>query len=261
MRTWALVAIALVLLLALAACDGGDSDDTPPDGATVTPIPTPTAQADDGQDFTIYEPGFHPQAGLIVEPFQGAQDGTGYFYARVRNDTAVPLDQVELTISLLDDSGYLQDRIYTRSLLGDDIPADFEFTIGSTFPLPEGFAGTDIWIRYEPATDAATTSQGFYDLPVTVAEQYPGDGEPYVYEVRGTVENNTGRELFTVPIDVVLIGPDEDIVGFEHGLTEPGLILADGDSADFEARFRFVAVDPALISEVRVFAAGYAALE
>jgi hypothetical protein len=65
-------------------------------------------------------------------------------------------------------------------------------------------------------------------------------------------------------IDVALIGPDEELVGFVHGrLTTigPGVAWPAGESVPFEARFTGLAVMPEQVTSIRVMAVGYAMTE
>ncbi len=262
--SWGLVlALLLALIVGLAACDdeatGGDDDAAP----SLTPSVTGTVPAP--QNINRYEPGLVVRQGLDITKYSGTRGETGYFYARITNDTGLYLQQAYIRVEVLEPNGRLAQMVETYSLLSD-IPPDQPFYLGTHFPIPAGYApGTPveemakIWVRWENPPDGGNEPSyvGEYDLPVTVTEQTPVAGGPNVYMVQGTVENPSDREFFALAIDVVLIGPDDNIVGFAQGVTAPGLTLLPGDTAPFEAPFRFIAVEPALITAVEVYAAGY----
>ncbi len=96
-------------------------------------------------------------------------------------------------------------------------------------------------------------------LPVTVDSHGVGDGVPYV--ARGTAQNTSGKDLMFPVIDIVLIGPDDNLVGLGHGLVTDGLtdnVWAAGGTVTFEASFAFIAAAPEQITGVVATAAGYA---
>jgi hypothetical protein len=267
MRKWYLLwGLALVMALVMTACNGDkdkkDGEETPPDAteaAQVEPDVESTEEASGAYELVPLEPGLHVQNGLtLVAQAQGQQGGTAYFFGEVRNDTEQTLSWLDTVIYQLDADGFELGIVNGNSLL-TAIPPGKTVYVGTSYDAPEGYADAQIWVRYEADP---TTLAAFYDLPVTVDYSGPGDNLPYT--VRGTAQNTTGRDLSVSVIDVVLIGPDDNLVGFTRGVLStsgPGQVWPAGETASFEALFGFVAVDATQVKEARVAAAGYASAE
>ena len=251
MRRWVLL-IGLVLALLLAACDGGD-DETPQD-EVVEPEATEVLQ--EAVDLLPIEPGLKMQTGLtMLNHSLGKRGDIGYFYGEVRNDTGKQLHAIESFVYAVDELGY-EIGIHVADSLMTEIPPGQVFYVGRDFTTSEDFADAQIWVRY---LEGEAVVDGFFNLPATV--EYHGLAENMEYVVRGTVQNTSGQTLNYYVVDVVLIGPDENLVGLSRGVLT--LSAADGswqpgENAAFEAPFFFTAVEPDLVQDVRVAAAGYA---
>lgn len=252
----ALIALILTLILALAACGGDDGDDdAPPASPAPTTDPDATEEVDEGYEFVPLEPGLKLFSGLtMLNHMLGARDNTGYFYGEVRNDTGKMLRLVEGWIYTLDADGYELDAVRVETLLVDISPGT-TFLIGTQFFVPEEYADAQVWVIYE---EGDQQFEGYYDLPHTVT--YHGPAEGVLYEARGTAENTSGVDLSFPVVDVALLGPDDTLVGLAHGVIATSAGNATwpaGETADWQAFFSFAAVDPDLITGVRVYISGY----
>jgi len=263
MRTRALLTLLLVLVLALAACgddDKKDEDQKPTSTAAPAATPLPEAEGTEpvetGGDYSVFTPGImDPVGGVSLQRYsQGETDDTIYFFAEVRNDSPDPLRLMELTIYMLDAQGYRFNGSTPSSLLAEDIPAGQVVYLGTTFQKTPDYADMQVWVTGSPVAEASAY-KGYYNLPATIDYQGPGsDGIPYT--VRGTVQNNTDRELLLIVINLGLIGPDDNLVGVANTQTMTGTI-APGASAPFEVMFPFLAAESTQITDVKVVAAGY----
>ena len=192
----------------------------------------------------------------VVRRSEGVRDDTGYFYAEVRNDTEEYLEYVDTILYLLDAENYPLSEVDGNSLL-TDIPPGQTFYVGTSFSAPEGFADSKRWIWY--STTEEPTLEGYFDLPATVETQNIVEGG--YYAVRGTTENTSGVTLAFPVINVILIGPDDNLVGMDYAvvrLDAPDGTWAPGEQAAFEVIVGFVAVEPELVTDVIVMASGYA---
>ena len=252
MRTW--LPLLMILALMLAAC--GD-DSAPPPGPTNTPSTTDaTGEPAEGFELEPREAGLRVRKGLTVLTYnEGTQDGTGYFFAEVRNDSGQVLSQVDAVIYALDKDGFKLSEASANPLI-TDIPPGQVFYVGQSFALPEGYAASQYWLWYNPAAEARL--QGAFSLPASVTSQ--GANEDGLYTVRGTARNTATADLRFPVVDVILLGPDETLVGLAHAVVSTGSYdgaWPAGAEASFEVQFPFISVSPELISEVRVSAAGY----
>lgn len=290
--TGSLILMALALGLGLAACGGGEpsptsdqpaADGAPPATATVpaaapaASVSTPRAAeaaapdaaatdsaepaADDpALDFTVYTPGLRARSGLtIVRSTQRAAGGTGAFFAEVRNDSGALLRSVSGSLDLLDAQNLRLGTI-PLSVLLNDIPPGRSFYVGEAFAAPAGYVDAAIWLSYETAE--APSLAAFYDLPVTIESQ--GPGEEVAYLVRGTVENTTGRDLMFWVVTLVALDADDQIIGLAHAVVTPGTanrLWPAGAAAAFEAPFGLLAAEVAEVASVRASTAGYALLD
>jgi hypothetical protein len=262
MRKWMLWGI--VLALALTACGGKKEKKEP----ALTPSPTPLVTEEPGSGtglepstYAVYTPGLQVKAGLTLVTYSlYSQAGTTYFWGEVRNDTGQTVSRITSSLYPLDSEGVsLSDNLIDASALVTDIPPGQTVFVAAEFPTPDQFAGTAIWVQYE--TGAPGALLGFYNLPVTIDSQ--GPGEVMGYTVTGTIQNNSGKDLLvhSSVVDVALIGPDDRLVGFTRAIITPGSAdgqWAAGQAAAFEALFAFTAVEADQIKEVRVSAVGYA---
>ncbi len=262
MRRWVLlVGITLALSLALAAC-GGDKDkqdDNQPATPETTIAPEGDATEEPSSDVLAQpvEPGLQVRGGLtVLRQSEGVRQNTGYFYAEVRNDSESTLAQVDAVLYLLDAGHYPVGEATANPLL-TDIPPGQTFYVGTTFNPPEGYVDSKRWIWYSPTEEPSL--HGYFDLPAAVTSQaVVGEGH---YAVHGTAENTSGVTLAFPVIDVVLIGPDDNLVGLDHAvikLSAPNGTWAPGEQADFEVIVGFIAVEPELVTGVLVKASGYA---
>jgi len=260
MRKWTLLFFMLGAAVAgiLAACGGkkneaqGSAEGLVPVAlAQATEVPTPESE------FEPVNPGLVMRKGLtMLSQSEGVVNGTYYFYGEVRNDTTQYLTQVEVTIYPLDSLGYQIDTISASPLLTDIAPGQ-TFYVGRDFPVPSGFASTQRWIWFETSI-AEPKFTGYFDLPVTV--DFQGTDPNATYVVRGTATNNTGKNLAFPVVDVMLTGPDGTFVGLTHAVVttgHPNGLWPAGESATYQAVFRFVAVNPAEVAGVKVSATGY----
>lgn len=260
MRRWALWAIALALVLVAAACGNDDKKDLPGGGTPTAEEPdaAATQEANDAVELIPREPGNNVQAGLTLVTYSvGIEDGTLYFFGEVRNDTGQLARQIYATIYLLDGENYTIETIQAESLL-TDIPPGQTVYLASVSPAPENAADTQVWIRYQAGDPAL---HGYFDLPAEV--EASGSDPAAVYLVRGTAENTSGVDLTFPVVDVVLIGPDENLIGVASGVFTGGVqdgVWPTGETASFEARFDFVLGDIAQVREIRIAATGYAPL-
>ena len=263
MRRWALLGIALVLVLAVAACGGDDEQDdaNPPDGGAPTaegPDTDATEEANSPLELVQREPGINVQSGLTLLTYSvGVEEGTAYFFGEVRNDTGESLRQVYATLYPLDDENYPLEQVQADSLLSD-IPPGQTVYLSRTFPAGETIVDAQVWVRYESGDPML---QGYFDLPGTVEAN--GSDPAAAYLVQGTAENTAGVDLTFPVVDVVLIGPDDNLIGMAHGVVTGGVqdgVWPAGESISFDARFDFVLGDIAQVREVRIAAAGYAPL-
>ncbi|MBN1678748.1 MAG: hypothetical protein JW966_00555 [Anaerolineae bacterium] len=258
-RTYLVLILLLALVLLLAACGGGDDEksdsDEAPDGDTAVdggPPPEATEELGESIDFTAAEPGLDLQSGLTeVLSAYGEQDGTAYFFAEIRNDTGLNLHEITSIVKALDDVFYPLTTVDANPLLVD-VPPGQTFTLGVTYAAPEGYTDQSIWVVY---TTEEPTFEGYFDLPVTIDASGP-QGERG-YTVRGTVQNPTDIDLVFPVVDVMLIGPDDNLVGYVHAVVADKMWPV-GGSGTFEANVPFVAGSPERVVDVRVYATGYA---
>lgn len=270
------IVLLLVLTLALAAC-GDDPDPAPPAENTApadtAPVATENSPAEaaapdtaateeatpesDEADFNPIPPGLHARSGLtVVRATEYAENGTGAYFAELRNDTGETLRTVGGSIDLLDAEN-LRLRAVPLSTLLSDIPPGASFFVGETFPLPQGYAGTAIWLDYTPAD--APTLDAHFDLPVTVDTH--GPGESALYTAQGTVENTTGQPLVFWVLTLAALDADGNIIGLAYAVVTPDASGNDwpaGTSATFEATFPALAGEPASVTSVTASATGYA---
>jgi len=254
MRNW--LPLLLILALTLAAC--GD-DSTPSPVPTGTPAGLEaTAEPQSAFELEPLVPGLRVRNGLtVLAHSEGVREGMGYFFAEMRNDSDRWLGQVDAVIYALDQDGLKLDEISANPLI-TDIPPGQVFYAGQSFPLPDGYADTQRWLWYTPADEPSL--QGVFNLPASVISQ--SMGENGLYTVSGTAQNTAGADLYFPVIDVVLIGPDDDLVGLAHAALLTGRddgMWPAGAEAPFEAQFPFISVGPELVSEVRISAVGYLA--
>jgi hypothetical protein len=252
---WGLILILVAALaLALAACDG--DEDQPDDEVDEVVEPDATEEVREGFELLPFEPGLKMQKGLTMLNYSlGDYQGTAYFYGEVRNDTGERLGRAESLIYALDELNY-EVGSYMADPLVTEIPPGQVFYVGKEFPAPEGFMDAQVWVTYLPGEPQFDS---FFDLPATVSYHGPTTGMAYV--VRGTVENNTARALLFNVVDVVLIGPDDNLVGLSRGILSTSAgdgTFPAGEIASFEAPFFFVAADPETVTDVRLGTAGYA---
>lgn len=270
------IVLLFVLTLALAAC--GDEADPTPSAENTAPAenaPAATEEApveaaapdtaateeatpeSDEADFNPIPPGLHARSGLtVVRATEYAENGTGAYFAELRNDTGETLRAVGGSIDLLDAEN-LRLRAVPLSTLLSDIPPGASFFVGETFPLPQGYAGTAIWLDYTPAD--APTLDAHFDLPVTVDTH--GPGESALYTAQGTVENTTGQPLVFWVLTLAAFDADGNIIGLAHAVVTPDASGNDwpaGTSATFEATFPALAGEPASVTSVTASATGYA---
>lgn len=249
-RLWLL----LVVLLALGACQGDDKPDS-----TATPEVTPvTPEATTAViELVPLTPGLNLRDGLtVLAHSEGIREGTVYFFAEVRNDSGQFLSQVDALVYPLD-ADHLKLGQVSAAPLMTDIPPGQVFYVGTAFAAPQGYADMQRWLWYTPAEQP--TLRGHFGLPVTV--ETSGADENGIYVVSGTAQNDSGADLYYPLVDVVLIGPDDDLVGLAHAAvsTEREGVWPAGTQARFTATFRFVTVSPDLVTGVRTLAAGYEA--
>jgi len=268
MRKWAI--LALVVALMLAACNGDEDKDTdqgdnnaPSNSSNAVPMPgTGTEEAEAGVDTTVYEPGVDAQTGLTVLTHSVySREGTAHVFAQVQNDSGQTLNRVESYVYALDAQGFPLGSSLNASPLITDIPPGQVFYVGLDFPAGEEFSDVRLWIQYETGQPSALTPA--FNLPVTIDSQ--GAAENGVYTVRGAAQNTSPQNLMFPVVDVALIGPDNELVGFAHAVITGGLgedgTWAAGAAITFEAAFNFIAVEPGLVQEAAVLAVGYAAAQ
>lgn len=255
MRNW-LPLLLLILALTLAAC--GDDSPPPPTPAASPASPDATAEPQSAFELEPLVPGLRVRNGLtVLAHSEGVREGMGYFFAEVRNDSDQWLSQVDAVIYALDQGGLKLGEISANPLL-TDIPPGQVFYAGQSFALPDGYADTQRWLWYTPAEKPSL--QGVFNLPVSVTSQ--SVGESGLYTVSGIAQNTAGADLYFPVIDVVLIGPDDDLVGLAHAALLTGRddgMWPAGVEAPFDAQFSFISVGPELVSEVRISAVGYLA--
>ena len=257
MRKWMLWGVVLVLLLALSAC-GGDKKE--PAGEPATPTPaldaTPTGAAP-SLGFTNETPGLQVRQGLtVVRESAGAHGETVYFFAEVRNDSGQVLAQVDSTLYALDSYGARLSAFPANPLL-TNIPAGATFFVGGSFPKPDMYSDSLRWIWYTPAAQAGLIA--VFDLPTTITAQTVT--EAGLYKVSGTATNTSGQELVFPLIDVVAIGPDDDLAGLAHAAattSSPDQRWAAGETLTFETQFSFLTVPVEQVTDVVIAAVGYA---
>lgn len=252
MRNW--LPLLLILALTLAAC--GDEPAPPPAPTDTPPAVDTTAEPQSAFELEPLVPGLRVRNGLtVLAHSEGVREGTGYFFAEVRNDSDQWLSQVDAVIYALDQDGLKLDEISANPLL-TDLPPGQVFYVGQSFPLPDGYADTQRWLWYTPTDEPRL--QGVFNLPASVTSQ--SIGENGLYTVSGTAQNTTEDDLYFPVIDVALIGPDDDLVGLAHAVLFTGRddgVWPAGAEAPFEAQFSFLSVGPELVSEVRISAVGY----
>jgi hypothetical protein len=252
MRNW--LPLLMLLALLLAAC--GD-DSTPPPGPTNTPSVTEAAdEPAEGFELEPREPGLRARKGLTVLAYnEGVQENTGYFFAEVRNDSNQVLTHVDAVIYALDKDGFKLSEASANPLISD-IPPGQVFYVGQSFALPDGYAASQHWLWYTPADEPRL--QGVFNLPASVTSQ--SIDENGIYTVEGTARNTAAADLRFPVITVLLIGPDEALVGLAHAVVSTGRddgVWPAGAEASFAVQFPFISVSPELLSGVRMLAAGY----
>lgn len=254
-----------VLVLVLAACGGndGNNDNESPagnDSVQATPSPDATEPVSDSVEISQYEPGVYTQSGLTVLRHKVfSQDEVTYVIGEVRNDTSQMLAIGAAYVIPLDANGFTLGPAVSASSLLTNIPPGQVYYVAANFPTPADFGETAIWVQNEPADMMPLT--GYFELPATIESQGMAEG---IYTIRGTVQNTSDQPLYFPVIDVVLIGPDDDLVGFSHGrltTADPGAAWPAGESVPFEAQFVGLAVPPEQVTNVRVLAVGYALVE
>lgn len=270
------IVLLFVLTLALAAC--GDEADPTPSAENTAPAENAPAATEDapaeaaapdsvateeatpesvGPDFNPIPPGLHARSGLtVVRSTEYAENGTGAYFAELRNDTGETLRSVGGSIDLLDAEN-LRLRAVSLSTLLSDIPPGASFFIGETFSLPQGYEGSAIWLDYTTADVPALDAH--FDLPVTIETHGPGESAPYT--ARGTVENTTGKPLVFWVLTLAALDTDDNIIGLAHAVVTPDASGNDwpaGTSATFEATFSALAGEPASVTSVAASATGYA---
>lgn len=252
MRNW--LPLLLILALTLAAC--GDEPAPPPRPTDTPPGIDATGEPENAFELEPLVPGLRVRNGLtVLTHSEGVREGTGYFFAEVRNDSGQLLSQVDAVIYALDEDGLKLDEIAANPLL-TDIPPGQVFYAGQSFAPPDGYADTQRWLWYTPADEPRL--QGVFNLPASVTSQ--GTSESGLYTVSGTAQNTADADLYFPVIDVALIGADEDLVGLAHAVLVTGRddgVWPAGAEASFEAQFSFISVGPELISGVRISAVGY----
>ncbi len=257
------LALLVVLLAVLAAC-GGKSEETPPP-PSVTPAQTTQPVAESSTtplptdlpaiELTLLEPQLIVRDGLtVLSENSGAVDDTVYFFAAMRNDTANPLNRVDVTITMLASDGFQLGQ-FTAPPPITDIPPGQTFYVGGWATKPNEYAGTERRIWYE--NNGTQQFTGHFGLPAEITEQTPDENGGYV--VRGTVTNDSADPLIMPVVTVALVGADEKVIALTNAVLQ--LPNADGTwppgaQASFEARFTFIAGD-AQEAEARVFATGY----
>lgn len=249
-RLWLL----FVVLLALVACQADNKPDS-----TATPEVTPvTPEATTAViELVPLTPGLKVRDGLtVLTHSEGIREGTVYFFAEVRNDSGQFLSQIDALIYPLD-ADHLKLGQVSAAPLMTDIPPGQVFYAGTAFAAPETYADMQRWLWYTPAEQP--TLRGRFGLPVTVETRRADENR--IYMVSGTAQNDSGVDLYYPLIDVALIGPDDDLVGLAHAAvsTEREGVWPAGTPAQFTATFRFLAVPPEQVTDVRVLAAGYEA--
>lgn len=252
MRNW--LPLLLLLALLLAAC--GD-DSAPPPAPAPTPASTDTIdEPAEGFELEPREPGLRVRNGLtLLTHNEGVQDNTGYFFAEVRNDSGQVLTHVDAVIYALDKDGFKLSEVSANPLISD-IPPGQVFYVGQSFALPDGYAASQQWLWYTPAGEPRL--QGVFNLPASVTSQ--GVDDNGVYTVKGTALNTAAADLRFPVIAVVLIGPEEALVGLAYAVVSTGGddgAWPAGAEASFEVRFPFISVSSELLSGLRVAAAGY----
>ena len=256
-------ALTFALLVVLAAC-GGKAEETPPPPST-TPVPStaqPVAESSTtphptdlpAVELTLLEPALIVRDGLtVLSENSGALNDTVYFFAALRNDTDQTLNRVDVTVTMLAADGFQLGQ-FTAPPPITDIPPGQAFYVGGWAAKPNEYAGAERRIWYETGTPRFV---GHFGLPAEVSEQAPDENGGYL--VRGTVTNDSADTLVMPVVTVALVGADEKVIGLTNAALQ--LPSADGTwpagtSADFEARFTFVAGDTQN-AEAHVFAVGY----
>ena len=246
MRNW--LPLLLILALTLAAC--GDEPAPPPRPTDTPPGIDATGEPENAFELEPLVPGLRVRNGLtVLTHSEGVREGTGYFFAEVRNDSGQLLSQVDAVIYALDEDGLkLTDRptrCYRHS-------PDRSYA-GQSFACPMVTPLAALAVVHPSAG-----LQGVFNLPASVTSQ--GTSESGLYTVSGTAQNTADADLYFPVIDVALIGPDDDLVGLAHAVLVTGRddgVWPAGAEAPFEAQFSFISVGPELVSGVRISAVGY----
>ncbi len=252
-RNWALGLI--ILALALSAC-GKDKKDNQPKATPAGPDAESTPEVEPGYEIGVFEPVLKVRNGMtLLSQNDGVVEGTGFFYGEVRNDSGSYFGQVDAQLYLLSTDGVKIDEISVGPAL-TDIPVGQTFFVGGEFTVPARYANSQRWVWYDPTDKPSLTA--FFGLPYTIEFQAKTEGVPFL--VRGTATNNTAQTLLFPVIDVMLFSGDGKPVGLAHAVLHVSAYDGTwpaGETAPFEAAFGFVAVDPALVTQVKVSAVGY----
>lgn len=247
-----------VMILALAACSNDKKDDKS-NATPDEPQAESTQEVEPAYEIGVLQPGLKTRSGMtLLSHNEGMVNGTGYFYGEVRNDSDAYFGQVDAQVYLLTADGVQFDEVSVGPAL-TDIPAGQVFFVGGEFAVSDKFADSQRWVWYDPIDKPSLTA--FFGLPYTI--EYQGKAENAAYAVRGSATNNTSKTLAFPVIDVMLFSGDGKPVGLAHAVLHVSAYDGTwpaGETASFEAYYGFVAVDPSLVTQVKVSAVGYTML-